>query len=137
MTNDCGQCGAPIPAQTGRGGRRRYCLTCSPPRPSTKRATLTGATVTTLPTPPAGVYEATLRELKAAELVETVGGQLLLLLARAMSDPAQTASGVASAAKVFAELFDKAVTQVKPREDELTKLRRQYRAKFAPKGGPA
>ena len=131
MSKPCQQCGGPIPPQTGRGARRRYCLTCSPPRPATKaKASTEVATVTILTTPPTSVVDATLRELTAADLVESVGGQLLLTLARVMDDPAQTASGVASAAKVFAELFDRSVTQVKPKADELTAIRRRYQSKF-------
>lgn len=130
MPQPCPLCGAPVPTPPG-GGRRKYCATCSPPRPSTKVTTSTDlATVTILPTPPTSVADATLRELTAAGLVESVGGQLLLTLARVMDDPAQTASGVASAAKVFAELFDRSVTQVKPREDNLTAIRDRARAKF-------
>lgn len=128
----CQQCNAVIPPQRGRGARRRYCLTCSPPRPSAKAQKAAVATsVVALPLPATSTTEAVARELETAGAADTVAGQMLLALAGKIDDPAESAAGVAAAVKAFLALHATVIAPALEPEDELDRIRRRVNAKFA------
>ena len=134
MNMTCEQCGGPIGRQSGPGGRRKFCTTCSPKRirkpngrpPSSPRPT---------PSAPAeeavdSVYTATLVEVQALGMADHYLGALALHVARALDDSANQSGGaVAALAKCHRETIAALEAAVpKPQEESvLERLRRENR----------
>jgi hypothetical protein len=138
MNMSCQRCGGPIGRQTGSGGRRKFCSTCSPKRVRNKgggQRQQSRPAVTAQPSEiPQGavtnVYDATLAEVKALGMTDHYLGALALHVARMLDDSAgESGSAVASLAKGHRETVNEMrAAAPKPREESvLEQLRRENR----------
>lgn len=122
----CPKCGKPLPAPRP-GGQRRYCATCSPPRPDRVKA----AEVTVLRVK-GPVYDATLAQLTEVGLLHHWRGALLLGLAEAIDADAGSGSALAALVKEFQSQFTKALAGHQVVESPLDELRRRRQRKGRP-----
>lgn len=131
-TRVCALCGAPLPLQHGRGGRRKMCEHCSPPRRRGPAVTMTLVTGEPMATPdgnPTGtVTEATSAELAKLGQADTPNGRLALVVAQRI-DAGQEPGGalaqlVKSHREVMAAIHATANAQT---EDEQPNLLEQIR----------
>lgn len=121
----CAKCGEQLPPPKP-GGQRRYCVTCSPPRPDRIKADV-------LPLPQRGqVYEATHRTLAEAGLLNHWRGQILLVLAEAIDADTGSGSSLAALAKTFRESFESTLEGHRPQSSPLDALRRRRQKKSNP-----
>ena len=105
----CAKCGALLPIQVGRGRRRTKCVTCSPPRKSTRRAP-----VATLPVDGESLVDATVAELERAGVESSALGRAALLLARRIESGQDGGSAVASLVKQWQDTMARATAGAEP-----------------------
>lgn len=106
----CAKCGALLPIQVGRGRRRTKCVTCSPPRKSTRRAP-----VATLPAVDGeSLVDATVAELERAGVESSALGRAALLLARRIESGQDGGSAVASLVKQWQDTMARATAGAEP-----------------------
>ena len=105
----CAKCGALLPVQVGRGRRRTKCVTCSPPRKSTRRAP-----VATLPVDGESLVDATVAELERAGVESSALGRAALLLARRIESGQDGGSAVASLVKQWQDTMARATAGAEP-----------------------
>lgn len=134
MNMSCEKCGGPIGRQSGPGGRRKFCTTCSPKRirkpisrtPSSQRLTPSTPAAETVDS----VYAATLAEVNALGMADHYLGALALHVARALDDSASQSGGaVAALAKCHRETIAamEAAAPEPQEESVLERLRRENR----------
>ena len=103
----CALCGAPLPLQHGRGGRRKMCEHCSPPRhrgtavalalaPSAPPSTADGS-------PPDSVTAATVAELANLGQSDTPNGRLAVVVAQRIDSGQEPGGALAQLAKSHRE----------------------------------
>lgn len=102
----CPSCGDALPLQTGRGGRRRYCLKCSPPRYDPRNKPRPVPVSTNVDMSPIGnvhnVSAACLAELRAAGVTTSWQAAVCMVLARRIDGNGQEPGGaLASLVKVL------------------------------------
>ena len=118
----CAKCGEPLPPPRP-GGQRRYCETCSPPRPDRIKSEVTVLRVR------GPVYAATHRDLTELGLLDHWRGSLLLGLAEAIDADAGSGSALAALVREFQAQFAKALQAHKPEDSPLDELRRRRQRK--------
>ena len=106
-TRVCALCGAPLPLQHGRGGRRKMCEHCSPPRrrgPAVALA-LAPSEPTSAPdgSPPDSVTAATVAELVSLGQADTPNGRLAVVVARRIDSGQEPGGALAQLAKSHRE----------------------------------
>ena len=123
---DCQKCFLPLPVQTGRGGKRRYHVECSPKAPKDGRAP-----VAVLPKVSTGgrVQAATLAELEASSRALSPDGVVALHLAQMLDAGDYNAQGAAALAKSHAEALTRALRGAAPAGDAVDELRERRAAR--------
>lgn len=130
----CPSCGDALPLQTGRGGRRRYCLKCSPPRFDPRKKARPVATVAPALTFDSGdvqraapnVTRAVRRELEAAGVLAHWAGQVALVLARRIDADQEAGAALAALVKVLRDILAtamEAAAAAAPEPDLLEQIR--------------
>ncbi len=103
MNLTCSRCGGRIARQRGPGAPRKFCESCSPTRVRTDRGRKQPARPSSLTpgerTPASGVYGATLAELQAANVHESVSGVCALIMAARIDSDEETATGLVALIK--------------------------------------
>ena len=136
MNMSCQRCGGPVGRQTGSGGRRKFCTTCSPKRVRNNRTSTSPPKASVISSPAAdtpqdavaNVYDATLAEVKALGMTDHYLGALALHVARMLDDSAgESGSAVASLAKCHRETVNemRAAAPKTAEESPLERLRRE------------
>lgn len=120
----CTNCGAPLPIQTGRGGRRKRCATCSPRRNIPPPARV-------LPADDGSIETATRAALRAAGRADSPLGRTAILLAARLDSRQDTGAGLAAVSKQLASVLAEAVKDAVITESPLDELRARRRAKLA------
>jgi hypothetical protein len=126
----CPRCGKPLPLQYGRGGRRKYCLDCSPQRNDPRRKTIKAAPLNfdsgEVQTTADSVQGAVLAAVQAAGAAGTWQAACAVNLAARIDNPQEPAAGVVAAVKVLRLILaDVLVAADEPEEDMLTVMRRK------------
>ncbi len=118
----CAKCGGRLPPARP-GGQRRYCTTCSPPRPDRIKAKVTQLQVK------GEVYAATHQTLTEVGLLHHWRGAVLLGLAQAIDADAGSGSALAALVREFQSQFTKALQGHQVVESPLDELRRRRQRK--------
>ena len=136
----CPSCGDPLPLQTGKGGRRRYCEGCSPSRRRGPAMAPARATVATLPPAggkePTGVLEAVLREVRAAGVAAHWAAAVAVVLAKRIDSDQEPGAALASLVKALREILpialSSAASTAEPDPLEQIRLRAEARIRAVP-----
>lgn len=123
MSRKCEKCGSPLPIQTGRGRRRKFCSGCSRSKGNQSAA------IPTQPVNVSGVYDAIRAELETAGVLHTSEAQAALLLANRIESQIDPGSAIAQMVKSMREAKYAALaateTEVADPVDEFTAKRRE------------
>ena len=106
---NCASCSAPLPLETGRGRRRKFCESCKPSRPRRKPQPPEVVTQV-VSADPGSVLEATRRALVEASALSHPLGQAALVLARRLDDDREPVSALAQATKQLGAALAQALT---------------------------
>lgn len=98
MTRNCANCAGPMPLESGRGRRRKYCETCKPSRPR-RKPDPPEAVVRVVNADPGSVWKATRQALTEANALSHPMGQAAMVLARRLDDDREPVSALAQATK--------------------------------------
>lgn len=135
----CAVCGAALPLQHGRGGRRKMCEHCSPPR---RRGPAMAPAVALVPTPaPDGltvsdVTTATVAELQRLGQADSVAGVMAVALAKRIDSGQEPGGALAQLVKAHRDTMATAYAaahQEKEKDEPnlLEQIRRQREARLA------
>lgn len=113
-------CGEPLPLETRRGPRRKFCTTCRPPRIKGETTATKRRTEPVLPAPIGGCLDAARAELTEAGAMDTTSGRAILALAARIDSGDETGSALAS---LVAQL-EKSLRPLKVQEVEDDPLQR-------------
>ena len=136
----CPSCGKPLPLQTGKGGRRKYCQGCSPsrrrgPAMAPQRAPVATATPAGAQQP-TGVLEAVLREVRTAGVAAHWAAAVAVVLARRIDSDQEPGSALASLVKALREILPIALTTAASTDEpdplEQIRLRAEARIRAVP-----
>lgn len=121
MNRQCERCGEPLPIQTGRGRRRKFCSACSRSKNKPRNAP---ARVST-----AGLYESVRAELEFAGVLGSSDAEAALLLARRIEKDVDPGSAIAQMLRTLREIKSAALSVGDAAEsdpvDEFTARRRE------------
>lgn len=117
----CLDCGKPLPAQIGRGGRRKRCEDCSPRRVR-QQPPVTSAE--------GAVWEATVEVLTEADQMGSPLGATALVLARRLDGGDASAAGLASLAREFTSVLSQVVKDRPIAVGKLAQLRATAAERF-------
>ena len=110
MNLTCSRCGGRIARQRGPGAPRKFCESCSPTRVRTDRGRKQPARPSSFTpgekAPVSGVYGATLAELQAANVHESVSGVCALIMAARIDSDEETATGLVALIKELRAAID-------------------------------
>lgn len=125
----CAKCGAPLPLQTGRGMRRKYCQTCSPSR---KKPQKRGKPVQTPTVQRRSVVSVVTAELTEAGMLDSHQGQAALLLAQRLESGDDTGAAMAQMVRQLQQTMTSALAAVEPAEvDPVDELRSRRESRGA------
>jgi len=129
MQRECDECGH---CYTARRVNSRFCGdTCGK---RSQRARAAGIPLRAAPldgheAPPSELERATIRELEAVGRLESVAGQVALVLARRIGSRRESGAATASLARQFSATMDKALAGVERAADPLDEIRARRDAK--------
>lgn len=128
-TRICPACGKPLPLQTGRGGRRKYCEQCSPSR---RRGPALPAARAPIPLAKKratkGVLGAVTADLTAAGVLHTWAGQVCVVIARRIDADQEPGGALAALVKVLRDIMATAMSlaTVEDAPDPLEQIKRRF-----------